>query len=262
MGWLWFLGMLVPTIGIVQVGRQALADRYTYLPMIGLAVALVWGVAELVARVRAPPLAGCSARPPRSRSSATASPRIAQTRIWRDSETLFRHTLAVSPRASVDALQPRRLAAHAGPLRTKPTAQYRAALEVDPGNAALHFDLGRALHAQGRIAEAIEEYRRAAALDPRDPRTPTSSDSAYELEGRLAEAIEQYRRAVELDPANPKPRERLAAAAPADRRLSAGRVRLASRRRRLQHGAGPTRRSLLRSKRAPGRSRRCRGGPA
>jgi len=86
-------------IGIAHVGRQALADRYTYLPMIGLDVALVWGVSEIFAHV--PALR-------RLLSAAAACVLVgygvvafAQTRVWRDSETLFRHTLAVSPRASV-----------------------------------------------------------------------------------------------------------------------------------------------------------------
>jgi Flp pilus assembly protein TadD len=202
--------MLVPMIGIAHVGRQALADRYSYLPMIGLAVALVWGVAELFARVRAPALRRlfCAAAACVLVGYGVAA--FGQTRTWRDSETLYRHTLAVSPRAS---------AIHrnlAGWLRTHrffedAAVHYRAALEVDPGNAQLHFDLGRTLHAQGQTAAAIEEYLAAAALDPSDAVTPYQLGLSYEMEGRFVEASKQYRRAVELDPANPKPRQRLAA---------------------------------------------------
>jgi len=209
-GWLWFLGMLVPMIGIAHVGRQALADRYSYLPMIGLAVALVWGVAELFARVRAPALRRLLFAAGACVLVGYGVAAFAQTRTWRDSETLYRHTLSVSPRASVIH---RNLG---GWLRTHrffedAAVHYRAALEVDPGNAQLHFDLGRTLHAQGQTAEAIEEYLAAAALDPSDAVAPYQIGLSYEMEGRLAEASEQYRRAVELDPANPKPRQRLAA---------------------------------------------------
>jgi len=210
-GWLWFLGLLVPTLGFVQVGRQALADRYTYLPAIGLAVALVWGLAELGAQVRAPRLRRflCAAAALVLAGYGLAA--HVQTRVWRDSETLLRHTLAVSPRASVMRFN------LGGWLLTQDRLdeaiqEYRAGLAVDPGNALMHFDLGRALHSQRRTAEAIEEYRRAAAIEPRNPRFWYQLGLSYEREGRLAEAIEHYRRTVELDPANEKPRKRLAAA--------------------------------------------------
>jgi len=210
-GWFWFLGLLVPTLGFVQVGRQSLADRYTYLPAIGLAVALAWGLAELGARVRTPAARRllCAAGALLLAGYGLAA--HLQTRVWRDSETLLRHTLAVSPRASVMRFN------LGGWLFTQDRLdeaieQYRAGLEVDPANARMHFDLGRALHTQGRTAEAIEEYRRAAALEPRNARYWYQIGLSYELEGRLAEAVEYYRRTVELDPANEKPRKRLAAA--------------------------------------------------
>ncbi len=208
-GWLWFLGMLVPMIGIVHVGRQALADRYSYLPMIGLAVAIVWGGAELVARVRAPgqrrlllAAAGCAL-------AGFGVAAFAQARTWRDSETVFRHTLAVSPRASVIRLD------FGSWLREhhrldEAEHEYRAGLEVDPGNPLLHFNLGKTLHAKGRVAEAIDEYRATAALEPTESRAPYQLGVTFEMAGRLSEAAEQYRRAAEIDPSNPKPRERLA----------------------------------------------------
>ena len=134
-----------------------------------------------------------------------------QTRTWRDSETLLRHTLAVSPRASVMHFNLGGWLLHQDrPEEAIP--EYRAALEVDPGNALIHFDLGRSLHKLGRSAEAIEEYRRAAAIEPRNPRYAYQIGLSYEREGRLAEAVEHYRRTVELDPANQKARDRLAAA--------------------------------------------------
>ena len=121
-GWLWFLGLLVPTLGFVQVGRQALADRYTYLPSIGLAVALVWGVAELAARLRTPAARRlfCAAAAVVLAGYGVAA--YFQTRIWRDSESMLRHTLAVSPRAS-----------------------------------AMRFNLGRWLYLDQRPDEAIEQ---------------------------------------------------------------------------------------------------------
>jgi hypothetical protein len=210
-GWLWFLGLLVPTLGLVHVGRQAFADRYTYLPSIGIGIALVWGLAALGARVCAPA--------PRRLLCAAAALALAgyavaahlQVRCWRDSETLLRHTLAVSPRASVMRFNLGGWLLH----KDRPEEaeeQYRAALEIDPRNPLAHFDLGRALHTQGRSLAAIEEYRRAAELEPQNPRWWYQIGLSYEREGRLAEAVEYYRRTVELDPENEKPRQRLASA--------------------------------------------------
>jgi protein O-mannosyl-transferase len=210
-GWLWFLLLLAPTLGFVQVGRQALADRYTYLPAIGLAVALVWGGAELGGRMHTPVARRlfCAAA-----VLVLAGYGIAahfQTRIWRGSESMLRHTLAVSPRASVMRfnLGGWLLVQH---REDEAIEQYRAGLQVAPNNARMHFDLGRALHTKGRAAEAIEEYKRAAALEPRNARFWYQIGLSYDREGRLAEAIEYYRRTVELEPANEKPRQRLAAA--------------------------------------------------
>jgi tetratricopeptide (TPR) repeat protein len=210
-GWFWFLLLLLPTLGFVQVGRQAFADRYTYLPSIGMAVALVWGFAELFARLRTPAARRlfCAAA-----ALVLAGYGVAahlQTRIWRGSESMLRHTLAVSPRAAVMRFN---LGGWLLVQQRKDEAieQYRAGLEVAPNNALMHFDLGRALHSTGRAAEAIEEYKRAATLDPRNPRYAYQIGLSYEREGRLAEAIEYYRRTLELDPANEKPRRRLAAA--------------------------------------------------
>lgn len=93
-GWLWFLGTLVPVIGLVQVGRQAMADRYTYLPCIGLFLAVVWGMAELVERRAAlrPALAVCAVLAVLVLTALTQG----QVRHWQDSVTLFRHALAVT----------------------------------------------------------------------------------------------------------------------------------------------------------------------
>jgi tetratricopeptide (TPR) repeat protein len=209
-GWLWFLGLLVPTLGFVQVGRHSLADRYTYLPGIGLAIAIAWGVAELGARL---------SPPARRLSWAAAALALLgygiaahhQTRIWRDSETLLRHTLEVSPRASaMRSNLGRWLYLHE---RTdEAIEQLRAGLEVDPGNELMHFDLGRALLAKGKADEAIEQFRRALALDPRDARYWYYLGVIYEREGRLDEAIEHLRRTVELTPGAEAPRKRLEAA--------------------------------------------------
>jgi len=126
-GWLWYLGMLVPVIGLVQVGSQAMADRYTYLPLVGLAIATAWGVPELCARLKAPRitlplLAACVI-------AALTIATSLQLRHWRDSEALFRHALRVTER-----------------------------------NHIAHSYLGAALLEKGRIADAISEFEIALQL--------------------------------------------------------------------------------------------------
>jgi hypothetical protein len=176
-GWLWFLVMLAPTLGIVQVGQQAFADRYTQLPSIGVCLAIVWAGAELLARVRTPALRRCLVAAAVLAFAAYAAAAFVQTRIWRDSETLYRHTLTVSPRATL-----------------------------------IYFNLAAWLRQHGRADEAVAVYERAAARNPQDARAQYLLGVAYQLEGRLPEAIEQYRAAARLDPSNPKIRRRLQAA--------------------------------------------------
>ncbi|MBW2288297.1 MAG: hypothetical protein JRG80_09335 [Deltaproteobacteria bacterium] len=126
-GWLWYLGTLVPVIGLVQVGSQAMADRYTYLPLIGLAIAAAWGVPDLCTRLPArrialPLLAACTI-------TALTVATSFQLRHWRDSEALFRHALRVTER-----------------------------------NHVAHSYLGAALLEQGRTADAIHEFEIALQL--------------------------------------------------------------------------------------------------
>jgi tetratricopeptide (TPR) repeat protein len=128
-GWFWFLGMLVPMIGLLQVGSQAHADRYTYLPLIGLAIAVAWGVTDLVGDRpgRRPLLVALAV----GAVAALAVAASFQVRHWRDSETLFTHALGVTT-----------------------------------DNHIAHAHLGSALLDRGRPAETIDHYRKALAADP------------------------------------------------------------------------------------------------
>jgi tetratricopeptide (TPR) repeat protein len=128
-GWFWFLGMLVPMIGLLQVGSQAHADRYTYLPLIGLSIAVAWGVTDLLGdRPGRRPLLVALAVGAVAALAITAS---FQVRHWRDSETLFTHALGVTT-----------------------------------DNHIAHAHLGSALLDQGRSAETIAHYRKAMTADP------------------------------------------------------------------------------------------------
>src|ERR1035438_7267364 len=159
-GWCWFLGMLVPVIGLVQVGMQQMADRYTYLPLIGIFVMVVWEVAER-----------CSGR--RAVLAALASGVLLvcvvmtsrQLSCWQNSERLFRH-----------------------------------ALEVTRDNYVAENNLGFALLTDGKLDEAISHYRAAVALQPRWERPRLGLGEGLSRMDRFGEAAEQFSEALKLSP--------------------------------------------------------------
>ncbi len=195
-GWLWFLGMLVPVIGLVQVGGAEIADRYSYLPSVGLLFACVFAVADLAARWRIPKimLAGISV----AILAATVVTMENQLWHWRNSVTLFRHALAVTTdndvarnNLGVALEQQGRLAAAAG--------QYRAAVRVEPDRYQGHHNLANALDHLGRPAEALAEHRAAVRLGPAVPFLHNVLGLALATAGRDDEAIQEFARAAQLD---------------------------------------------------------------
>ncbi|MBI5071150.1 MAG: tetratricopeptide repeat protein [Deltaproteobacteria bacterium] len=192
-GWLWFLGTLVPVLGLVQVGGQAMADRYTYLPAIGLLVALAW---ELPRLAGARPAAVVAAAALLALGLATAR----QLAFWRDDVALFSHALAATGPENARA---RGLLA-VGLLRAGRRAEARAealvALHTEPGSARLWLTLGMACAELGQVREAREALR--AALE-RDPRLA----GAWLLLGRVERAggdVAEVRRiAGRLEPLDP-----------------------------------------------------------
>jgi tetratricopeptide (TPR) repeat protein len=200
-GWLWYLVTLVPVIGIVQVGSQAMADRYTYLPLIGIALALVWGIADVCAR-----LPGWGKLPVVIATlviALLAATAAAQVRHWRDSEALFRHALAVTRDNHV---------AHSylgtALLARGDTAaaidHYREALRLRPdlltvaNNLAWLLATGNDAALRHPIA-AIEAAEQAALLtDRRDPAVLDTLAAAYASAGRFEDARQTARRAIEL----------------------------------------------------------------
>lgn len=197
-GWLWFLGMLVPVIGLVQVGRQAMADRYTYLPSIGLFLAVAWGVTELLGaetRRRRAALAGGALAVIGALSIAAH----AQTGTWKDSLTLFRHALAVTENNYVAHLNVA-VALSARGDQQGALHHYRELLRIQPNLAEAHAALGSALRRWGRTAEALPYLRRAVRLKPERARFHHSLAVALEEMGRKDEAMVELRQAIELSP--------------------------------------------------------------
>jgi tetratricopeptide (TPR) repeat protein len=162
-GWLWYLGMLVPVIGLVQVGSAAHADRYTYLPQIGLSMALTWGIVELTSSWR-------YCRPVLSSLAMVTIGVLGfvsfgQTSWWRDSESLWSHALACTK-----------------------------------DNAVAHNNLGMAFMSEGKVADAIEQYQKALEIEPAYTLVHFNLGAAYGQNEDWDKAMEQYKKAIELQP--------------------------------------------------------------
>ncbi len=196
-GWLWYLGMLVPVIGLMQAGDQSHADRYTYLPQIGLSLVMAWAIGNGTAswrwRHQALGVAACSV------IVALMACSWRQTSYWRSSETLWTHTLA---RTSGNYVAHNDLGVMLGSQGQLDEAieHFQKALEIRPDYPEGHNNLGIALRRKGRLDEAIEHFKKAVKI------APTYADAYYNLgnalmqSGRLGEAIREYQKALDLAP--------------------------------------------------------------
>jgi tetratricopeptide (TPR) repeat protein len=243
MGWLWYLGTLVPVIGLVQVGRQAMADRYTYIPLVGLFIMIAWGVSALTYKWA------------HRRFIMTAVALLAlagltfctwvQLSYWKSDYTFFAEMVKKSPDDAVahDGL------GHALLMRGKADEameQVRLALTLKPDFANAHNNLGSIYRKKGRMDEAIEQYQKAIRLEPNFayahynlanaydelgyidraikhfelvlrlklpmPEVHNNLGIAYAKKGRIDQAIAQFEAAVKLDPKTPSFRDNLARA--------------------------------------------------
>ncbi|MGA2119156.1 MAG: tetratricopeptide repeat protein [Bryobacteraceae bacterium] len=213
-GWGWFLVTLVPVIGLVQVGGQARADRYMYIPMVGLSIMVIWGVADVVekrwahSQAKLPVLALAAAL-----AIACFLLTRNQVETWQNGETLFRHALAVTEDNSVAS---HNLGSYlmASPERLPEAIPYlEAALRIDPDSAPAHTDLGTALAKMpGRLPDAIGQFQAAVRLAPEAPIPHNNLGSALTEAGRLREAIAEFETALRLDPGYDEARRNLAVA--------------------------------------------------
>jgi protein O-mannosyl-transferase len=192
-GWLWYVGTLVPVVGLVQVGNQGMADRYTYVPLIGIFVIVAWTAAGWGRRATIPAVAIVLALAALTRVQVTT---------WKDTITLFEHALVVTgpnPTALVNlgaALEDRGKIADA-------MARYEEALRFDPGNRTAENRVGGVLAAQGRLDEAVGHYREALRRDPRDPDTLSNLGIALAKQHKLDEAIARFQAALDAHPEDP-----------------------------------------------------------
>ena len=230
-GWLWYLGTLVPVIGLVQVGEQAMADRYTYVPLIGIFVAIAWGAGALadrwpVARPIVATAAACSI-------AACLAVTTNQVRTWKSSESLFTHALAVTQEnwmahnnlggvlsdqgrldgavghfGEVVRIRPEfaeghynlALALDRSDRPQEAIAQYQEAIRLNPSYAPAHYNFANVLLHAGRLPEAIEHYEASLRLHPVDAAAHNNLAIALNRSGRRDEAIAHYREALRIDP--------------------------------------------------------------
>ena len=195
-GWFWYLGTLVPVIGLVQVGGQAMADRYTYIPLIGLFVIVSWGGSDLAGRWHQrraiPAVAAVLA------VAALAVGARTQVGYWRDGVTLFGRALQVTSgnwmmhvNLGGEMLERGRFGEAVG--------HFREAARIAPGNATYHYKLGSALAAWGKLAEAARSYREALRLNPDYLEARNNLGSVLFELGREDEALGQFDQALRID---------------------------------------------------------------
>jgi Flp pilus assembly protein TadD len=209
LGWFWYLGTLVPVIGLVQVGQQSMADRYTYIPLIGVFLIAVWGAADLTAgwRNRRAWLAGSAALVTIACMAAT----WAQVGTWRNAIILFEHTLRVT-RNNVPTHNNLGYALEREGRLEEAETQYREAMRIDPDYYLAHSNLGNVLKEEGRLDEAIRHYRKAIRSQPEFVLAHTELGLALAMQGRIDEAVASHREALRLAPGDPSEHSRLGVA--------------------------------------------------
>jgi tetratricopeptide (TPR) repeat protein len=198
-GWLWYLGMLVPVIGLVQVGWQGHADRYTYLPQIGLYIAITWAVTDFTRSWRF------------QRMALSVGALIVvgalswrcwlQTSYWRDSETLFTHALAVTSNNDVALNNLGIIFLEKGQLDDA-ISKLQAAIDLRPENGPAHDNLAKAFLKKGRVAEAMVHYRKLLEIDPENVEAANTVGTALIQQGHVKEAIDQWQDVLAIQPEN------------------------------------------------------------
>jgi tetratricopeptide (TPR) repeat protein len=196
-GWLWYLGMFVPVIDIVQVGVQARADRYTYLPQIGLYIVIVWGTVELCGswrfrRVVLGSAAGIIV-------AALMTTAYVQTKYWKNSVSLWEQTLAYTPQSYIAHCNLGIVLANQGQL-DEAIQHFDRALQFKPDDLKVYNNLGKVLMAQGKLNEAVQAFDRAQQINPEDATAWNNLGVAFAAQGKPDEAIQHYERSLRIQP--------------------------------------------------------------
>ncbi len=202
-GWFWFLGTLVPVIGLVQVGGQSMADRYTYFPLIGIFLALVFFANDRVGRypfLRVPMAAGALLI-----LLACLILTEIQLTYWRDSQSLFIHALKVTPDNALPHLN-LGAAYEAEKNSTAALREYQTVLKLNPDRAEIYNNIGKLLSESGQPEAALTYCRRAVQLNPKSPPSHYNLGLALAEVGQADEAMSELAEAARLDPDYAQPR--------------------------------------------------------
>jgi Tfp pilus assembly protein PilF len=197
-GWFWYLGTLIPVIGIVQAGLQARADRYTYIPYVGLFIMLAWGLPELLKKI------------PQRKIVLGVSMVIVLTALgicahrqsgyWKNGITLFSHTIEAVPQNNWLAFNNLGLACSRHGRYNEAIEAYKQAIKIKPNLAESYTNLGAAYANLGHLSEAIDAFKMAAQIDPDLAEAHYNLGYAYAKLGRYTEAIDIYKQAIGIKP--------------------------------------------------------------
>jgi protein O-mannosyl-transferase len=198
-GWLWYLGTLVPVIGLIQVGEQALSDRYSYVTLTGLFIIIAWGLPDLLAKWRYKKIAlTLSALLIVSVMSICT---CFQLRYWQNSLTLFQHAIDVTEDNYIAHYRIAAFLREQGRL-DEAIYHYKRVIEINPYAADVYLDLGAVLTAKGKFAEAIFLYNKALQIAPDLIELRMNLGLTLMESGKLAEAVKEYEKILRIQPRN------------------------------------------------------------
>lgn len=208
-GWWWYVGTLIPVIGLVQVGRQAMADRYTYIPLIGLFIIITWGANDILAWLFK---TDHQNKLKHIRSFKTVSTTLIlmtllalsivtwkQVQYWSNSIALYEHALRITGNNYIVHYNLGNVLLSQGKF-DKAIDQYKKALHKDPGSAETNNNLGLALAKKNKTIDAIKHYFQALRIDPKWHEPHNNLGNVFASQGNLNQAIDYYLEALQLNP--------------------------------------------------------------
>jgi protein O-mannosyl-transferase len=200
-GWFWYLGMLVPVIGLIQVGGQSMADRYTYLPFVGIFIMLAWSARDLLGTWRfCRVVLGAAAA---LTLACCALVTHFQIRHWKSSEALFRHAVEVMPANPIAQIGLGTALDEQGRLREAVNC-FSAVLQVNRMDVNAHYNLANSLARIGELQDAADHYTVALQLSPGFAKAEYNLATVLARQEKFDEAIRHYRAAVQLEPNYPE----------------------------------------------------------